>query len=95
MNRKVNTVVFILAATIFNIFMMLVLLTVGLAAVSMITQGNQVSDAVANLVMIVLVIFSIAGAFFIYHRLVRLLSSKIDMDAYFHPIFGASKKPRK
>lgn len=91
MNRKFNTVLFILAATIFNIFMMLVLLTVGLAVLSMVLSENANQNLV-QILMIVVFAGSIGGAFFIYHRAVKLLSSKIDMDQYFHPIFGTRNK---
>jgi hypothetical protein len=91
MNRKFNTVLFILGATIFNIFMMLVLLTVGLAVLSMVLEEGANQNLV-QILMIVVFIGSIAGAFFIYHRAVKLLSRKIDMDQYFHPLFGKRGK---
>jgi type IV secretory pathway TrbL component len=90
MNKKVNTLLFILGATIFNIFMMLVLLTVGLAILSMAVSGEG-NQAMVQILMILVFVGAIAGAFFIYHRAVKLLSNKIDMDKYFHPLFGRKK----
>jgi ABC-type Na+ efflux pump permease subunit len=88
--RKMNTVLFIIGATIFNIFMMMVLLTVGIAVLSM-AVDQESNQNLVQILMVLIFIGAIAGAFFIYHRAVKLLSKKIDMDRYFHPLFGAKR----
>ena len=91
MNKKVNTVLFILGATIFNIITMILILVVGLALISVFV-GENIGAAVAQFLFLLLFVGSIAGAFFLYHRAVKLLSRKIDMEKYFHPIFTRFKK---
>ncbi len=90
MNRKVNTALFIVGATILNIVLMLILMGVGLFLVSFLF-GNSINETGASIAFLVVFVGSIAGAFFVYHRIVRLISKKIDMDQYFHPIFGRRK----
>lgn len=90
MNKKVNTVLFILGATVLNIILMIIIMTVGLALLSVFV-GESVSEGAASIIFLLLFVVSIGGAFFIYHRLVGLISKKIDMDSYFHPIFSRRK----
>jgi hypothetical protein len=52
-------------------------------------------DVSPNLVLIIFMLIfigSILGSFFLYHRVIRLLSGKIDMEKYFHPIFKQKRK---
>lgn len=91
MNKKVNTVLFILGATIFNIIMMILILVVGLALISVFV-GENIGAGIAQILFLLLFVVSIAGAFFLYHRAVKLLSQKVDMEKYFHPIFTRFKK---
>jgi cytochrome c biogenesis protein CcdA len=91
MNKKVNTLLFVLGATVFNIIMMVLILAVGLTAISAVA-GENISAGTAQILFLLLFVASIAGAFFIYHRAIKFLSSKIDMEKYFHPIFTRFKK---
>lgn len=91
MNKKVNTVLFILGATVFNIIMMILILVLGLALISVFV-GENLGAGAAQILFLLLFVASIAGAFFLYHRAVKLLSRKIDMEKYFHPIFTRFKK---
>ncbi|MFO7849297.1 MAG: leader peptide processing enzyme [Spirochaetia bacterium] len=91
MNKKINTVLFILGATVLNIILMILIMTFGLALIS-IFVGDTVSEAMASIVFLLLFIVSIGGAFFIYHRLVGFISRKIDMEKHFHPIFRRKKE---
>jgi len=90
MNKKVNTVLFILGATVFNIIVMVLIMTLGLALLSILSGGN-INQGMAQVLFLLLFVLSIAGAFGLYHLAVKLISSKIDMDTYFHPIFGRRK----
>ena len=91
MNKKINTVLFILGATVFNILMMIVLMMLGLALVSGL-GGNALGEQAASVALLIVFLGSIAGAFFIYHRLIKLISKRVNLDSYFHPIFGQRKK---
>lgn len=90
MNKKVNTLFFVLGATVFNIFLMILIMTLGLAAIS-IVAGESVSAGTAQLLFFLLFFGSVGGAFLIYHQVIKLLSRKFDLDKYFHPIFKKRK----
>ena len=86
MNKKVNTFLFIIAATIFNVVVMMVIMTTGLALLSLLV-GESINPGIAQFLFLLLFVVSIAGAFGVYHIAIRLLSKRIDMEKYFHPIF--------
>jgi len=92
MNKKLNTALFIIGASILNVILMLILMTGGLALVSLIIPKN-ISPNVASALFILVFLLSVAGSFFAYHRGIKLLANKVSMDKYFHPIF--SSKTRK
>ena len=89
MNKKVNTALFILGATVVNILVMIILLVIGLAIIARIIPPDGAGGQFAFLMVFLL---SIAGSFFIYNRVIKLVSKKIDMEKYFHPIFKTGKK---
>lgn len=90
MNKKANTALFILGATVVNILLMIVLIIIGFAIISAILPAKT-NPQLASILFLVVFLASIAGSFFIYHRVIQFLSKRIDMEKYFHPIF----KPRK
>ena len=86
MNKKVNTVLFILGATVVNIGIMAVLVILGLVLLSKLPAGFVPIGTV------VIFFVAILGAFFIYHRLIKFISKRVNMDKYFDPIFKQRKK---
>lgn len=91
MNKKLNTVLFILGATILNIVVMLLLMMIGLLIVTQIV-GENPNPGTAQVLFLLVFAGSVAGAFAIYHRLIKVLSNKVDMDSHFYPIFGRRKR---
>jgi membrane protein YdbS with pleckstrin-like domain len=91
MNKKANTVFFVLGATIVNVIIMMVIFIIlfvlfgRFAAPHMSPQINQI-------IMLVLFIGSIVLTYFIYHRLVNYITTRIDMEKYFDPIFRPKKR---
>jgi len=90
MNKKVNTVLFLLAASVYNIIIMIVIMILLFLGVKQILPRN-LNPGAASGILIFIFVLGIAGSFFIYHRTIRYLSKKIDMDRYFHPLFGRKK----
>ncbi len=90
MNKKVNTLFFLIAASLYNIIIMILIIVALLFVVSRLLP-RHVSPSLASSIFIVVFILGIAGSFFVYHRTIRYLSKKIDMDKYFHPLFGKKK----
>jgi hypothetical protein len=90
MNKRVNTVLFLLGATVFNLLMMFLIIVLFLVLISAIFR-DSLSPNVLSILMIVVFVGSIAASFFIYGRLVKWLSRKIDMEKYFLPLFRRKK----
>lgn len=91
MNKKVNTALFIIGATVVNLVLMAVLILVGFFIVSFLPL-NQASQGITTVLVIVIFFAAIIGTFVIYHNMVKYLSTKIDMDKYFHPIIKRKDK---
>jgi hypothetical protein len=94
MNKKINTVLFVLGATVVNIILMICLALLGLYILSLLPL-QQMGGGVRSILMIVVFIGSVVGTFFLYHALVKLVSKRIDMDKHFHPIFKKEAKDRE
>ena len=92
MNKKRNTILFILGATVFNLLIMLILLILGTILVSFILKGSEPGMAGPLLLFLVFGL-GIVGSYFIYNRVVRALSNRIDFDRYFEPLI--KPRPRK
>ena len=90
MNKKVNTVLFLLGATVFNLLIMFILIVLFLMLISAIFR-DSLNPNVLSILMIVVFVGSIAASFFIYGRVVKWLSRKIDMEKYFLPLFRRKK----
>lgn len=94
MNKKANTVLFILGATVANVLIMIVIF-LALFVVFGRLIAPSLSPQINQIIMLVLFIGSIVATYFIYHRLVKWLSEKYDLEKYFDPIFrkgGGQKK---
>jgi len=91
MNKKLNTAFFIVGASILNVILMVILMTVGLALISLIIPEN-ISSTIASALFILVFLLSVAGSFFAYHKGIKLLANRVNMDKYFHPIFSSRKR---
>ena len=93
MNKKTNTLLFILAGTVFNILITIlsfVLLWV-LAGLLIIPRLSQDSAAWGWL-MPATFIAAIIISFLVYRLIIKILMKKVDMEKYFDPIFGRRKR---
>ena len=90
MNKKVNTVLFLLGATVFNLLIMFILIVLFLVLISAVFR-DSLNPNLFSILMIVVFVASIAASFFIYGRVVKWLSRKIEMEKYFLPLFRRKK----
>jgi len=90
MNKKVNTALFLIGATIFNLLIIFIL-SIGSMLLIVSIFGQSIQEIFAYLFIFVL-IGSLVASFFIYGVVMKKITAKIDMEKYFHPIF---KKRRK
>jgi membrane protein YdbS with pleckstrin-like domain len=91
MNKKANTVLFVLGATVANVIVMIVVF-VALLVPFVRFLSPALSAGVNQAVVFVIFIAAIVITYFVYHKAVKYLSEKIDMDQYFHPIFSRKKQ---
>ena len=90
MNKKINTLLFIAGATLFNIIIT-VLLIVLLLIVYARFLINILPETAQAWVLMIIFIAAIAASFVIYRYVIKLLEKKIDMTKYFDPIFSGRR----
>jgi hypothetical protein len=86
MNKKLNTALFLIGATIFNLLLLFVLIMLSLLLISALSRG-RLSGNVMSILLIVVFLGSMVGSFLIYNRVIKFVSRKIDMEKYFLPLF--------
>ena len=91
MNKKANTILFVLGATVANVAVMIIIFLVLFVLFGRFLAPH-LTPQVDQIIMLVLFIGAIVLTYVIYHRVVRYLTRKIDMDKYFDPIFRPRKK---
>lgn len=79
-----------LAATVVNVVMM-----VAIFVLLFILYGRFVAPAVSpevtQIFLVVMFVGAIALTYFLYHRIIKWISNKWDLDQYFDPIFRRKK----
>ena len=91
MNKKVNTILFILGATLFNIltviisFVVLMLLYYKFIMVLL-------PETIRSWSFALIFLASIVVSFVIYRYLLRFLLKKIEIEKYFDPLFARKYK---
>jgi hypothetical protein len=90
-NKKVNTILFVLCATLFNILItvmsFLLLLTVYANFIIRLLPESTQAWAFPLIIMA-----SLAVAFLVYRSVIRFLVKKIEIEEYFAPIFARKNR---
>ncbi len=86
MNKRVNTVLFVIGATIANIIVMMVIFLI-LFVIFGRFLAPMIPANVGVYILMALFVLSIVITYFIYHRVVKWLSGKYDLEQYFGQIF--------
>ncbi len=92
MNKKVNTILFVLGATVLNVLVMGIVFTVLLVILSSIAPPTM-SPEFGTLAVALVFLATIVVTYVLYHYAVKLLSKKFDLEKYFEPIFRSRKSP--
>ena len=99
MNKKTNTVLFILVGTVCNVFVTLVCFFGILVLYSSFLHPTffkaRFSETSVTWALPVIFICSIFVSFMVYRLAIKLLLKKIDMDKHFIPIFGKRQPTNK
>jgi len=93
MNKKVNTALFILGATVFNV--LITVLSFLLLLFLMNFFLHLLPQAVRDWSFQFIFIASIAISFFVYKFAIGFLIKRIDVEKYFDPIIRTRYRPKK
>jgi peptidoglycan/LPS O-acetylase OafA/YrhL len=92
MNKKVNTLLFVLAATVFNILTTVIsFFILYIPFVRFLVPHIPNQEIVGSWGLIAIMIASFVISFLLYRFVLKILLKKIDADKYFDPIFGKQK----
>ena len=91
MNKKVNTLLFILGATLFNI-LITIIFWIGLSLLYAAALAQHLPEGHRQWGFIVSFIGAIVISFVAYRFILKLLMKKINVEQYFDPIFGPRKR---
>ena len=93
MNKKVNTILFILGATLFNILTVIISFIVLMVLYAKFLMA-VLPEASRSWGFALIFLASIVVSFVIYRYLLRFLLKKIDIEKYFDPLFARKYKKR-
>ncbi len=91
MSKKTNTVLFVLGATLANMVLMILFFTASFVAYGILVAPH-VPQLVNSIMLIVLFVLSIVATYLVYHKIVNYISTRVDMEKYFDPIFRTRKR---
>jgi len=94
MNKKINTVLFILGATVFNIIItvvsfLLLLIFYAKVLIKILPEGAN------NWSFPIIFIAAIAISFVVYKFVIGFLIKRVNVEKYFDPLINARYKPKK
>ena len=90
MNKKTNTLLFVLGATVFNVLVTFICLVVLLLIYGRFVAAGFLDESTAVWGIPVVILGSMAGAFFIYKVLINQIIKRLGtekLEKYFDPIF--------
>jgi len=91
MNKKINTILFILGATLFNVLVALVSFAV-LMLLYIKFLFILIPEAYRGWGFAVIFLASIAVSFVVYRFVLKYLLTKIEIEKYFDPLFVSKYK---
>ncbi|MCY4375715.1 MAG: hypothetical protein OXC31_18295 [Spirochaetaceae bacterium] len=91
MNKAMNTAVFMVAATAFSLVMMVVVILISIVLVGWLTQMG-LAQGVASVLLVVFTLAGLAGSFFAYGRVIKLVDRKIDLSSKIYPLFQRKRR---
>lgn len=93
MSKKSNTIWFMLAATVLNILLMLILFIVSFV---LIVRFVDPESSLVPLWLGLAFLGSIGGSFWLYSRIIRWMTKRYDLEEKLVPLFVRKKKrPRR
>jgi hypothetical protein len=91
MNKRTNTLLFILGATVFNVLLYIVSFVLLLVIYSRMIPG--IPEPAQQWGLIVILVLPIAISFLVYRLLLKVVLKHVDVDKHFAPLFGRGRRP--
>lgn len=91
MNKKLNTALFVLAATVVNIILVLIV-ALALFALYAFTLAKFLPPAVNLVALVVIVVGAMAASFPLYRWGVMAIEKRFKLEEYFEPIFPRKRR---
>jgi hypothetical protein len=92
MSKKTNTLLFILAATVFNILVTIAAFLALLFLFTLVIMQRLPENTTAWAIPVIF-IGAIVVSFVIYRAVLKFFMKKVDIDKHFDPIFGSRRPP--
>lgn len=93
MNKKINTVIFLIGATILNLILLIVCMAILIGLFNLVYNSlGEISTALSWLAIIVILFGSIAATFFLYTKIIKWIIAKWKLDRYIEPLFRHGKR---
>lgn len=92
MSKTTNSILFILLATVINIVLIILIFILCLFIGSHLFDLNNASGSTGALVLGSSFIISMAGTFFIYTKLIKMIAAKFNLDEKLSPLFKSKRK---
>jgi hypothetical protein len=93
MNKRTNTLLFILGATVFNILLYIICFLLLLVIYARVVP--LLPESVQSWGLIVILILPIVISFILYRLILKVVIKKVDIEKYFDPLFGRRRPPKK
>ena len=88
MNKKVNTVLFMLGAMVFNVVTIIIIFLVFLVLLQWLVVFFIGENAnILGILVIIAFILAMVGNFLLYRFMIRTLDKKFHLEQYLEPIF--------
>lgn len=89
MNRKINTIIFLVTATLLNVSLLIVISALLLFIAGLVFSNlNMQNNTAIYAVVAVILIGSIAGSLILYTKIIKWAMKKWKLEERIHPVFG-------
>ena len=89
MSKRTNTILFMLAATVVNILLMMIIFVI---CFILLTRFVDPESSLVPLYLGLTFLVSIGGSFFLYSKIIKLLNTKFDLESKLAPLFPSKRR---
>ena len=96
MSKKTNSLIFMLLATLLNLVLLIVFFILGFVILNLVISAMTENVAVVQIGVVLVFVFAIGLSFFVYSRIVSLLTKKFNLEEKLDPLFvrKGSRRPK-